>query len=200
MDARQRRSLEKLTRAILKLASDGPVDALSVSQVAELAGVHRSTFYEHASSPTDLLQTALRNELDALREEFLGGVTAADVATAVTGVTEAVLHHVDSHASIYQRALGAGSAAASLHSMLSAHFQESTRLLLRHGALTIPVRVAGLPDDGIREGVAHFVADGFVGLIEVWLQSPSPRETGPILALFAHLVPSWWPMGVAAKV
>lgn len=194
MDARQIRSRTALAAAILELATERPVDSLTVSEVAERAGVHRSTFYEHASSPVELLQSVLRTELDDIRLHYLAEVGEADVAAAVTAVTEAVLQHVDRYDLIYTRGLGAASGAGSLHSMLSEHFQESSRQLQRRDAFSIPLRVNGMAHSVVRESVAHYVAGGAVGAIEVWLTTARPRQTHPFLELFAALVPSWWPV------
>lgn len=194
MDARQLKSRQKLHAAVLDLAERSSIADLTVSALSTRAGVHRSTFYEHASSPVDLLQAALGSELDEIRDRFLVGADEADAAAAVLGTTTAVLDHVDAHAAIYQRGLGDGSSGASLHAMLSAHFQDSIRLLVSTGAVVLPAGVGGMSANGIREGVAHFIADGTVGLIEAWLQGQPPRDKAQFLQLFAELVPSWWPL------
>ncbi len=194
MDARQIRSRAALASAILDLATERPVDSLTVSEVAERAGVHRSTFYEHDTSPMELLQSVLRGELDALREQHLRVAGDANVAAAVTAVTEAVLQHVDRYDVIYRRGLGADSGSGSLHAMLSEHFQESSRQLQQRDSFSVPLAIDGMSVDDIRESVAHYVAGGAVGAIEVWLTTPKPRRTRPFLELFAALVPSWWPI------
>jgi AcrR family transcriptional regulator len=193
MDARQIRSRNALATAILELATERPVDSLTVSEVAERAGVHRSTFYEHAASPVELLESVLRGELDAVREDNLVGASGTDAATAVNATTEAVLSHVDRYDVIYNRGLGANSGSGSLHSMLSAHFQETSRQLQELDAFSVPLRIDGMADDVVREGVAAYVAGGAVGAMRVWLTLPKPRDARSFLELFAELVPSWWP-------
>jgi AcrR family transcriptional regulator len=187
MDARQLKTRARLADAILTLAADRPVTEITVSEVAAAARVHRSTFYEHAASPGELLQSVLRRELDELRQANLVGITVAETPRAVTRVTEGVLRHIDSHAAIYARGLGEGSGSASLQAMLSAHFRESTDLLFDQGVVTLP------PGPLDRDAVAAYIADGTVGAIEVWLRQPAPRDVGLFLAQFALLVPSWWP-------
>ena len=198
MDKRQQKTRTRLFATILELASEHPLADLSMSQIAETAGVHRSTMYEHASSPTDLLQTALRAELDLLRHEYLDEVT--DAATAVSAVTRAVLQHIDDHSAIYVRGLGSGSESASLHSMLAGHFQESTRLLLEQHVLEVPFAVASVSSETAALAAAHYVANGTVGAIEVWLGTPQPRDPDAFLAVIGHLVPSWWPTSGNAAV
>jgi len=187
MDARWQRSRSKLTTAVLELASTQPAESLTASAIASHAGVHRSTFYEHATSPVDLLQSALREELDEIRARYLDEAGPDDAITAVTNATVDVLTHVDRHAAIYRSGLG-----SSLHSMLSSHFQGSTHLLLNHGAIRIPF---GTPaDPAIANSVARYIADATVGLIAVWLDGPEPRDPVALMRLLANLAPDWWPL------
>lgn len=189
MDARQRRSRDRLHRAVLDLSADAPVAELSVTAVADAAGVHRSTFYEHAGSPGDLLRAALTAELDDLREQYLGDPDAG--AEAVVAVTEAVIRHVETYAAIYRRGLAPDAGPGSLVTTLAEHFLISGRLLQQRGT-------GGAPDGpGIdpalaSEAAASFVAFGTVGAIRAWLDSPPPRDPATFMTLDAALLPSWW--------
>jgi AcrR family transcriptional regulator len=192
MDARQRKTRAALATAVLELASEQSIVDATVSQLAARAGIHRSTFYEFASSPIDLLQSVLRGELDMVREEFRVDVDPSRVGRALADTTSAVLAHVERHESIYRRGLGEGSEGASLHAMLSGHFDQSARLLLSQHSIRIP-EVSGVDESTLRDAVAGYVADGTVGAIEVWLRSPAPRDREAFLRLWAVLVPGWWP-------
>src|SRR3954469_11792657 len=178
VDARQQKTLARLSGTVLDLAGHGPVTDVSMSALAAAAGVHRSTVYEYASSPADLLERVLRSELDAPRTEYLVGVEASDASAAVIGVTRAVLRHVDDHDAIYRRGLGSDSGSASLHAMLSEHFQESVELLLDQHSLVVPAS-----DDTDRRAIARWLADGTIGAIDVWLTRPRPRDVDAFLAL-----------------
>lgn len=188
MDARQQKTLARLSATILDLASRGPVSEVTVSALAAAAGVHRSTVYEYAPSPAALLESVLRSELDALRTEYLVDVEPSDAGAAVVGVTRAVLRHVDDHDIIYRRGLGTESGAASLHAMLSEHFQASIELLLHQHSLVVPA-----DDDMERRAIARYLADGTIGAIDVWLTRPRPRDVDAFLALVGRLTPAWWP-------
>lgn len=188
MDARQQKTYARLREAVLDLATRGPVDDVTVSALAAAAQVHRSTVYEYAASPADLLQRVLRSELDALRAQYLVDVQPSDAAAAVVGVTRAVLSHVDRHDAIYRRGLGAESGSASLHAMLSDHFQGSVDLLLEQHSLVVPAE-----DDTERRVIARWLADGTIGAIDVWLSRPRPRDVDAFLALVGRLTPAWWP-------
>lgn len=196
MDARQQKTLARLSAAILELANRGPVSDVTVSALAAAAGVHRSTVYEYASSPAELLERVLRSELYSLRTEYLVDVEPSDATAAVIGVTRAVLRHVDHHDVVYRRGLGADAASASLHAMLSEHFQGSIELLLDQHSLVVPAE-----DDLDRQAIARYLADGTIGAIDVWLTRPRPRDVDAFLALVGRLTPAWWPgSGEAAPV
>jgi AcrR family transcriptional regulator len=200
VDARQRRSQERLHAAVLALAADRPVAELSVTAVAAEAGVHRSTFYEHAASPADLLEQALLAELDELRAGLLADDAddtddaddSAGVAAAVAEVTAGVLRHVERYAAVYRRGLGVGSGSGSLHAVLSEHFRGTSRALLDRARVTIDVAVSGVSDAVVADVAVRLLADGTVGAIEAWLEHPD-LAVDDFLRTYAALLPPWWP-------
>jgi len=194
MDARQEKTIARLSDAILELATERPVTEVTVSELARTAGVHRSTVYTYAPSPTELLQQVLRGELDVLRAGYLVDVGPDDAFAAVVGVTRAVLVHVDEHDTIYRRGLGPDSGSASLHAMLSAHFQGSIELLLDQHSLTVPAA-----DAAERRMIARYLADGTIGAIDVWLDSERPRDVDALLDVLARVRPAWWPNSAAGS-
>ncbi|GLY14726.1 TetR/AcrR family transcriptional regulator [Kineosporia rhizophila] len=196
MDARQRRSRERLHQAVLRLAEERPVSQVSVSELAREAGVHRSTFYEHASSPDDLLRQALLVDLDALREPLLAE-TGADLAVVATEVTQGVMRHIEDHIAIYRRDL-AYTSEVGLRSMLGSHFLESSRILLDLARVRIEMPVAGVPDDAAADIAARLVADGTVGAIAGWLERPD-LSVDDFLSVYVQMLPSWWPLSVTTQ-
>lgn len=191
LDARQRRTRAALHRAVIELAGERSPRDISVTALAERAGVHRSTVYEHGEGTVDLLRRALSAELDALREQHLRDVPPERAAEALRAVTLGVFAHVESHADVYRNLRGAG--AATLHGFLGEHFRTSTRLLLEQSSLTIPVAVPGIQPEAVRELAVAYIADGVVGLIGGWLDDPEPHDPEALLAVFAQLAPAWWP-------
>lgn len=188
LDARKEKTLARLSAAVLALAAEQPIADVTVSRLAEVAGVHRSTVYEYAASPPALLQRVLRAELDALRAAYLVDVSPDDAAAAIGGVTRAVLRHVDEHDAVYRRGLGAGGAESGLAAMLSEHFQGSIELLLDQHSVSVPAA-----DEVERRAIERYLADGIIGAIDVWLTRPRPRDVEALLALLERLTPPWWP-------
>jgi len=187
VDARAERSRARLAVAVLDLAAERDASTLSVSEVARAAQVHRSTFYEHADSPSGLLRDVLSAELDVVRDRHLRRIAPGGLSAALVAVTLDVLDHVEAHAAVYARALGSGQDAV-LHAMLSTHFRGSVTSLVESGAVLVPASVQG------SELLARYMADGTVGAIDAWLRLPAPRDRGLFLAAYADLVPSWWPL------
>jgi AcrR family transcriptional regulator len=177
------------------LAAERPATSIAATEVTAAAGVHRSTFYEHASSVPDLLEQALLAELDDLRDRLLAD--ESDVAVAVTQVTRNVLDHVARHAGVYRRGLLSDEPAGSLHPMLSRHFRESSRLLQDRARVDIGITVPGLDQDRVADAASRFLADGTVGVIASWL-AHDPLDVEIFMRLYLRLVPDWWPRDLTA--
>jgi AcrR family transcriptional regulator len=191
MDARQVRTRARLHAAVLSAARDTPVAELSVTALARAAGVHRSTFYEHAASPGDLLRQALLAELDELRADLLRSPDV-DTDEAVAETTRRVLEHVREHAPIYRRGLAADAGPGSLDGMLGDHFLESSRQLLRAGRVHLPLHVEGVADGDVADVAARFVSRATVGAIQGWLDLAGDPDVELFHSVYAVLLPSWW--------
>lgn len=191
MDPRRRRSRDALHAAVLALAAEQDPTRIPVSALADRAGVHRSTVYEHADSPLGLLEQALRRELDQLRETHLRGVPPERVGAALSDVTRAVFAHVERHRAVYRRLEAAPG--ASLHAFLGTHFEDSSRLLLSQHALTLPPAPGGADASFRDEVIVRYVAAGVVGAIAAWLHAPDSVPVDEISADLAQLLPPWWP-------
>ncbi len=190
LDPRQRRTRAALAAAVLALAAERGIDALSVTEITARAGVHRSTFYQHASSPLDLVKSTLARELDALRDRYLVDLPREETESALRSVTIGVLEHVERHAGIYARL--DTDAGATLHSFLGAHFAESARILIEQSSVRVPEPPAGVSPAMARAAVRRYIADGFVGAIAAWLHEPAPRNAVAFAEFLVVLTPSWW--------
>jgi len=198
MDARQRRTRARLASTILTLAAKRPTSEISVSEIAAGAGINRSTFYQHAAAPCDLLESVLADELTALSVVHLSTVSASDAPTAIARVTVAVLQHVEEHGDVYLVGLGDDVIGASLQPMLNRVFTATILEIFDRGAIIVPQSDAMTEQDlevFVRSSAA-FVAAGAVAAIRVWLEGPRPRDVSAYLELIANLLPSWWPFDV----
>ncbi|TFD54592.1 TetR/AcrR family transcriptional regulator [Cryobacterium frigoriphilum] len=202
-DARSARTTEALRVAILRLAAGQHVDRLSVAQIAAAANIHRVTFYDHARSPSALLARVMRDELDAVRAEYLASsyVRAHSLAEAVRHTSMAVATLVDSHSAIFEHLLAEHSRTTA-HDLLAPHFEASVAALIADRSAAVPhttdaqARLTqAAPDETApdetelaraelaraelaRTALAKYVAYGSVGAIEVWFAAGTVPAAG----------------------
>lgn len=191
VDARILHTTAALREAILRLAAGRPVSEVTVADVTRAAGINRATFYSHAVSPGSLLADVLTPELDRIRDDDAEARRAAaerganrDELAAITrrGIT-AVVDHVVTHREIYARALPDPDD-GSLHRLLVDHFTVSSANHIRD---LDPATRPELLDDV----AAGFVAQGFVGAIEVWVAGPR-RSRRALIDTITRSFPTWW--------
>lgn len=163
MDPRIARTRRSLREALFSLARERPLEQISVSDIAERAGVNRSTYYQHYTDKDTLLAEAL----DATLEDT---IDAEDELSEDSGqrILLSYLRHVADHAELYRALLGAQGSAA-----VQVRMQQRVQAILqdayeREGAAFAP----GLPP---RVAAAALAGSG-VAVIRAWLESePMPE-------------------------
>ncbi|MGC3954763.1 MAG: TetR/AcrR family transcriptional regulator [Propionicimonas sp.] len=186
-DPRYLRVRASLTAAILELATAVPPEEIPVSQLTAAAGVSRTTFYSHASSPAQLLAEALvaelRPGLDVLAERM--SESGADYLGLWREIYLVLLGHVEHHRGIYETLLATNSFA--MYSLLG-YFEE----------------VAGRYVDAVSE---HFADGGvtrlwrimavqqqvhnIIAMITAWLQTQLADPPEVVLETYLTLAPPW---------
>lgn len=188
-DPRWVRSRERLHAAVLELARTAPAASITGTALASAASVHRSTIYEHGADPADVLRSALRSELDEIRQRLIDPATPDTIVEAIARSADEVFAHIERHSPVYARELAAGT--SGLGPMLAEHFARSVALLIQHGALTPP----RIDDDPARfaETVAAASAATTVAVITDWLRDPEPRDRELLQRRWGAVQPPWWP-------
>ncbi|MBV0894751.1 TetR/AcrR family transcriptional regulator [Microbacterium sp. NC79] len=155
MDPRIARSRAVLHDAIIQLAGERSLDEITVADITTLAGVNRSTFYQHYSDKgallADALQVAVDEATQALREMELAEPTDPMPPALLTYLT-----HIRDHAQLYRRVLGdhgSGVVAAQLRSHIGGIAIEVVTRVVPAGAFTIPTDVVGEAYGGTALGV-----------------------------------------------
>ena len=184
-DPRIARTEQALTQAIVELAAQRPVSQITVSDLADRAGVTRATFYNRYSSPLELLIQVLYADLDrghrleeARRAE--GRYSAAQMLRLATGE---VADHVERFRAVYQHAMH-DPADRGVYEALVRHFTDYSLAFIAR--CTHP----DLPDAN-HQIIAEFVAHGFAGAIKAWLSDDSATKTDLVEAAVA-CAPVWW--------
>jgi AcrR family transcriptional regulator len=184
-DPRAIRTREKLISAFHEaIRESGPRD-MSVSALARVAGINRTSFYEHFASPEDLAIHALSELFDV--------VSNADIAMraqhAVSGAeaSRRALHEIVSFVAArrdsYARVLGPGAAPQLLHAVAEA-FTERTVEALE------PMDVR--PPEADPRITAQFLAGGVLGVVGAWLADPgSTLSAGQLVGALLQCLPGW---------
>ncbi|MDP5306282.1 TetR/AcrR family transcriptional regulator [Paracoccus spongiarum] len=186
-DARIARTRARLAEAVLSLAAERDITSASVSELTRRAGINRSTFYEHAQTPVELLTRVLSCELDGVRRRGMDQLERDGLL--LRDLTRSTLHeifeHVLKHEAVYGGA-GRASSKYALRVVLAEHIEQSILTMLREGFVTPPV-----PGPEAAPLYAAYLAHGATGAVEAWLRLPPPRDEGMLLAAIEAMYPSW---------
>ena len=161
MDVRVARTRRRLQEALFALARERGFDQVSVSDIADFAGVNRSTFYQHYSDKA----TVLADALDAL------AIQAGVQLESITDWTRepplplvVFLEHIEVNAEVYRQVFsdpGSGVVLARLRAQVNAAVHD---VVAKQGDAAIPV-------DMVAAGVAGTV----LGVMGAWLaREPLP--------------------------
>lgn len=198
IDPREERTGRQLTQAVLAMAAERDITNASVAELTRQAGVNRSTFYAHATSPVALLTRVLNAELDMVRRRTArdlanDGFLTRDVARQTL---DQIIHHVERRIDIYG-GIDRASSRYALRVVLAEHVEQSILLVLRKGFVLPPI-----PGDEFEAMFAGYVAHGVVGAVEVWLRLPQPRAHAALIDAVEQMYPAWYapPVPGAPKI
>lgn len=173
MDPRVARTRESLQHALFALARERPLDDITVADIAERAGVNRSTFYQHYSDKDVLLADAL----DAVADE--AGASLPEripVGTEPPPVLRQFLEHVDENADLYRQILlerAGGPAFARLGERIETIVVDA-----------LPRAEVGLERELPPDVIAAAVSGSVLGVLRAWLA----REPRPAVDVAVHWV------------
>lgn len=174
-DVRVKRTLENLTAAVLEIAREDDIGSASVAELARRAGVSRTTFYQYADSPTELLQRILCAELDLVRMRRLRAIELhperfSDLRRE--GMRD-VMEHMIRYEDIYKK--GRASSLLALR-IVADHIYGSFMWLLNMDLVELP-----FDDQRMIPLFASFQSHGITATMESWLHLPEPRDIDLLL-------------------
>jgi len=174
IDRRARRTRELLADALLALGAENELDDLAVGDLADGAGVSRSTFYQHFASKDDFLLRSWVNLLEATEAAYAKHYPErADIIAS-----KPLFHHVAQardfvrslvRSEVYPRQMAAG--------------EEALRAIAE---ANLGRRMPHWSKPRHRE-TAVYIAGGFVGLLRWWMESGLKRSPDEMQAAFERL-------------
>ncbi|MEU6741178.1 TetR/AcrR family transcriptional regulator [Streptosporangium sandarakinum] len=180
-DRRVRRTRSALAHALIELAEERELTRISVSDVAEGAGVSRSAFYHHYRDVHELAEDACTAMIDDLIDSVPGpALDSAELVREAIGSLTAFFDSLLGHAGLYRALLGPhGSARVTGHLRRRIAAVVHDRLV-RADAGRWPERV---PHDVM----AAFTAGALVGVAVEWLEDARLRPP-------AEMAEMTWPL------
>lgn len=162
---RVERTRRALQLALLELAHERPLDEVTIADIAERAGVNRSSFYQHYADRDELLADALKAAFDE------AGAGSDDGDFAPTGRPPAgmarFLEHFAEYAEVYRWALGPRGSA-----LVTARVRARVAALVRDGVVATHSHAF---DDMPLEVASAGMAGSIVGVVGAWLElDPRP--------------------------
>ena len=171
-DARVVRTREALHDAMMSLAEESPLDAITVRAIAARAGVGYATFFRHYPDKDALLADVA----DRLIREFLQRVAPLlqerDRAAAARSMCDFVMEHL----AIYQALLAGGSG-------------ETVRAeMLRQTMITLTAARGRAPEGPFDELVLFHLVSSILNLLTWWLRNLGRVDAATMAELIERTV------------
>jgi AcrR family transcriptional regulator len=168
MDPRIIRTRRSLQHALFELARERGLDDISIADIAERAGVNRSSFYQHYSDKDTLLADAI----DAVVEDAGAALpTVTEVSLAPPPILVGYLRHVEENATVYARIFSRPGSPAAI-----ARLRDRIRMIVIDSVANSQADAFGdIPPDVLAAGLSGAV----LGVLEAWLtrEPRAPVET-----------------------
>jgi AcrR family transcriptional regulator len=184
-DPRAQRTRRKLIGAFHAAIAESYPAAMSVASLTRAAGVNRTSFYSHFSSPEDLAIHALSELLDVVGEADIirRSEHAIPAEEASRQALRDIVDFVSERREPYARVLGPG-AAPRLVTAVADAFTERTMASLE--------RIENCPPGADIRVTAQFLAGGVLGVIGAWLSDERPGcSPDELVEALVQCLPPW---------
>jgi AcrR family transcriptional regulator len=163
MDPRIARTRKSLQTALFELARERDLDDISIADIAERAGVNRSSFYQHYSDKDTLLADAI----DAVVEEAGADLPEfREITAEAPPILVGYLRHVEENVDVYARVFGSHGSAVAV-ARLRARIESIA-------SAAVAARIEAF-DDIPPDVRAASLAGSVLGVLEAWLaRDPRP--------------------------
>lgn len=183
-DPRIVRSRRTLEASLLTLIEQQDLTTMSIADVTRVAGLNRSTFYDHYVDLHDLAESACTEMFEALLAET---PVLKDVGPEVGNPLLALFDHVLAHRRLYAALLGPDGSAR-----VTAYLQRRMAIAIhvnRTMDRTTPSTHLDDPRETPMDVVAAFTAGALLGVVADWLVRDCPgtpeamaADTWPLMA------------------
>ncbi|MEU9891650.1 TetR/AcrR family transcriptional regulator C-terminal domain-containing protein [Sphaerisporangium sp. NPDC051011] len=184
-DPRVRRTQAALQRTLIDLVQGRDLSRISVADVAERAGVSRSTFYDHYRDVHELAEAACTAMIDDLIDAIPQPETG-DVPDTTRDTLLTFFAHLAEHAGLYRSVLGPQGSARVID-----HVRRRATVAAYVGACRAATgddAPADYTADIPHDAPAAFTAGALLGVATDWLQRGCPRSPAEMAAMTRPLL------------
>ncbi|MCC6613111.1 MAG: TetR/AcrR family transcriptional regulator C-terminal domain-containing protein [Anaerolineae bacterium] len=165
-DPRIVRTRALLRNALMALIADRGFSSLTIQDVTQQAGLHRTTFYLHYSGLHELLEDCAKTLFGEVRTEIYKVWDKQQDPASLEPVVANVLHHLERHEAFYRTLLGKHG---------DPLFRELFQALLNELIFEPITRDHPQLDIGYPlEMTLQFYSTGFIGIASWWLEKGLP--------------------------
>lgn len=183
-DKRATESKQQLRKALFQLLREKEWEKISVQDLTKVAGIHRTTFYQHYEDKFDLAQQVMDEMFDVMKCAIFAPVQEDDLKKEHGAYVYIFrfYQHLQEHEEEYQILLKRGRE-LNIHETVSAFFEESFSLGLEEIAGSKPDPHL-VPIDMQKQ----FVISAYVGTAEWWLRTGRPYSPDFMASSMIHLI------------
>lgn len=174
-DARVRYTKMVIRQSLVELLRKKPVAKITVTEICELAGINRATFYAHYSDPTDLLHSLENDLIEGITVRAQPALTGEN--GDITGTLCGIVEYIRENAEICR---------VLLSDTGDTNFQNQVVHVMERRYLDFWRSARG----GGEEDFAYvytFIALGSVGVIRKWLDEGMAKPAAEIAGLIVRL-------------
>ena len=165
---------QRVVDALVSLAAEGPLDKISVGSLAARAGVSRQTFYYHFRNIYDVFLWAVTSKM-----KYPDGKLSGRVAPSPTRCVVDLCHSLKENRGLIYAFMG--------------YYRTELRDDLRDYLYNVcRINLAYLMSDHATEAeieiAAHFHVDGYIGIINHWLEMGMKEDICELVDSLVHLL------------
>jgi AcrR family transcriptional regulator len=173
------RTRQLLREALVALILEKGLDATSIQDITDRAGLRRATFYLHYRDKEELLLTMLRDALDELMQQMMALEMEAYTPDVQRAEDELTFRHVQANADLYRAILsgqGAAEITRDIRDFVAGRIRE-------HCGWDDPTLAFSMPI----EVVANYLAGVKLNMVIWWLDQGMPYSPEQMADMTARL-------------
>ncbi len=178
-DIRVKRTYNNLINGIIALLNEKSFDDVSVSQICEVSGVHRATFYKHFNDKYEFLNFCFDSLLNTISFDTLEiGSSPEIIKRNIMHFVYCILSFIDENRKLFTSACIEKQSYAFLSSFDNALNSFCTKKL--NSVLTAPAHRIEIS--------SIFYSGAFVGILKWYIQANNPDMVDDIIDFLEHRV------------